>query len=118
MNEEQLKAFLIRDKVFLKQIYNGPNLLKNKTVLLSAEENEINTLLKYLHFVANGKITITKKNFDEIKKAKKLTFLQQKVEKTSNLLKLLNANRKVKIAFILKLSSILPNLLYGLFNLI
>lgn len=81
MNQDQLKLLLTRDKVFLKRLYNGPNFMKNKLILSAAEDSELNTLIKYLHFVANGKITITKSNFEALQKAKKLKFVQSKVEK-------------------------------------
>ena len=45
MNEEQLKKFLLRDKPFLKQLYNGPNIVKNKDLTNSAHiwvPNKIN----------------------------------------------------------------------------
>lgn len=117
MSQDELKLLLLRDKAFLKRLFTGPNLLKNKEILHFADESELNTLLKYLHFVANGKITISKENFNQIKESKKLKLIQLKVEKMASLLKLLNGKRQDKISFLLKLSSILPNLLYGLFNL-
>lgn len=117
MNEDHLKELLIRDKVFLKQLYTGPNVLKNKDVLNTAAEIELNTLLKYLHYVANGKIPITKANFNILQKSKKLTFLQKQIEKPTHLIKLINGNRKLKINFLLKISNVLPQLLYALFNL-
>lgn len=117
MNEDNLKLLLIRDKVFLKQLYSGPNVVKNKSILLSAENSELNTLLYYLHFVANGKIPITKNNFQALKKSKKLTFIQKKIEKDADLSKLVNSSRKIKLNFLIKISTSFPNLLYALFNL-
>lgn len=117
MNEDNLKLLLIRDKVFLKQLYSGPNVVKNKSVLLSAENNELNTLLYYLHFVANGKIPITKANFEALKKSKKLIFIQKKIEKDSDLNKLINSSLKIKLNFLIKISNIFPYILYALFNL-
>lgn len=117
MNEEQLKLLLVRDKVFLKSLYEGPNFLKNKEILSASEDNELNTLIKYLHFVANGKIPITKLNFEKVQKLKRLRFIQLKVESKNKTIKLLNSSRKEKLNFLTKLSVIYPYLLYGLFNL-
>lgn len=117
MNQNELKLLLVRDKVFLKRLYDGPNYLKNKTVLETAEDNELNTVIKYLHFVSNGKITITKSNFQEILKSKKLNYIRNNVEKESNMIKTLNLSRKKKLNFLLKLATVMPYLLYGLFNL-
>ena len=51
-----MKSYLIRDKGFLKELYEGNNPLKNKKVLQSAEDSELNTLIKFLHFLSNGEI--------------------------------------------------------------
>ena len=63
MNKEQLKSYLIRDKGFLKQLYEGPNPLKNKKVLTCADDSELNTLIKYLHYLSNGEIKMKKECF-------------------------------------------------------
>lgn len=118
MNEDELKLLLCRDKVFLKRLYSGPNYLKNRDILNSATEAELNTLIQYLHFVANGKITIKKSNFNQIKKNNKLQLIRSKVEKENNCLHLLNSKRQIKLSFLLKMATIMPYLLYGLFNLI
>lgn len=118
MNQDQLKLLLVRDKVFLKRLFSGPNYLKNRDILNAAEDNELNTLIKYLHFVANGEIPITKKNFTELQKQKKINYIRFHVEKLSKALKLINASRKDKLSFLLKLCTSMPFLLYNLFNLI
>lgn len=118
MNEDQLKLLLVRDKVFLKRLYEGPNILKNKDILQSAEDSELNTLIKYLHFVSNGKISITKDNFHVLVKHKKLTIIRQNVESKTKLIKLLNSSREKRLKFLLNFCVVMPNLLYGLFNLI
>lgn len=51
MDIENFKAILIRDKQILKQLYSGPNVLKNKRILLSATDNELKTILSYLYYV-------------------------------------------------------------------
>lgn len=117
MNQDQLKLLLNRDKVFLKRLYSGPNIVKNREILQAAEDSELNTLIKYLHFIANGEITITKENFNQLKESKKLKLIQINVENSSKTIKLLNASRKQKLVFLLKLSNVMPNLLYALFNL-
>lgn len=117
MNQDQLKLLLVRDKVFLKRLYSGPNFLKNKDILSAAEDSELNTLIKYLHFIANGKITITKKNFAELRKLKKISYITLHVQTLPKVLKLLNSPRKAKLTFLIKLSTVMPFLLYGLFNL-
>lgn len=117
MNNDPLKELLVRDKAFLKALANGPNVEKNNDVLENATDYELDTILKYLHYVANGKISISKANFALILKSKKLGLIRKTIEKNGSLKKMLQNNRKLKIGFLLKLSSIMPFLLYGLFNL-
>lgn len=54
MNKENLKLCLVRDKTFLKSLYEGPDTIKNYKILNSADDTQLITLLKYLHFLANG----------------------------------------------------------------
>lgn len=117
MNKSILKSQLVRDKEFLRQIYSGPNLIKNKRVLTSASDNELNTLLRYLFFVTNGDIQINAENFAQIKKMKKISLLHHKLSNKADFQNFINGPRMLKIDFILKLSSALPYLMYGLFNL-
>lgn len=116
MNKNIIKALLIRDKQFLRSIYDGPNVLKNKRILNASDDAQINTLLKYLYCVTNGLILINAENFKNIPKVK-LNLLQKHLEKKIDYQNLINGPRQNKILFILKLSSALPFLMYGLFNL-
>lgn len=117
MKQEILKSYLLRDKGFLKELYEGPNPLKNARILNNASDTQLNTLIYYLHFLTCGDIKITKANFNEIEKCKKLHLLKSKVEKMSNVKFLINGPRAEKLLFLKKLSIVYPNLLYGLFNL-
>lgn len=117
MKRETLKSYLIRDKIFLKELYSGPNPLKNNRILNNANDSQLNTLLFYLHFLANGEIKINKSNFEKIEKNKKLSLIKRNVENKKACLSLINNDRSVKLTFLKKLNVIYPNLLYGLFNL-
>lgn len=88
MNDEILKAMLVRDRGFLYSLYQGSNVIKNKRILANANDSEINTLLRYLHFVSSGKIPMTKKNFDQIP-AFKLKLIKKNVETAAKLEKIL-----------------------------
>jgi hypothetical protein len=85
-NREQMKSLLIRDKSFLRELYEGPNHLKNNRVLKGANDSQLNTLLKFLYFLANGEIKMKKENFEIIEKANKLKLIKSRVEKKSNLI--------------------------------
>jgi hypothetical protein len=116
INNEQMKTLLIRDKGFLKMLYEGSNHLKNKRVLASSNDCQIDTLIKYLHFLANGIIKIKKENFDQIKQQGKLKLIKANVESKTKLKAILKSERSQKLKFINKLCKVYNNLLYVLFN--
>lgn len=115
MKKETLKSYMVRDKAFLRALYVSDNILKNKRLLNGASDIQLNTLLGYLHFLTTGEIKINKKNFDAIKP--KIKYLRKNVETKTSFSTILNGERPQKIHFLLKLYDILPNLLYGVFNL-
>jgi len=116
ISNEQMKSLLIRDKSFLKSLYEGSNPLKNKRVLNSSNDCQLDTLLKYLHFVANGIIKIKEGNFDQIRQDGKLKLIKTNIESLSKLKKTLKSERALKLKFLNKLSKIYSPLLYILFN--
>lgn len=81
MNEETLKRYLIRDKPFLRELYEGTSKLKNNQVLYFASDSKLNTLIRFLHFLVNGVIKIKRENFEVIQKYRKLLLLKRNVEK-------------------------------------
>ena len=64
MNKESVKQCLIRDKGFLRELYESNNSNKTKSLLNSASDIKLTTLIKFLHFLANGEIPIKKENFE------------------------------------------------------
>jgi len=68
MDKKLMRSFLIRDKGFLKELYIGVESSKNKRILYFAEDGQLNTLIKYLHFLANGEIEIKKVYLKSLKK--------------------------------------------------
>jgi hypothetical protein len=71
-----MKILLIRDKSFLKSLYEGSNPLKNKRLLNSSNDRQLDTILKYLHFVSNGHIKIKKENFEIINSENRLKLIK------------------------------------------
>ena len=116
MNKETLKSYLTRDKSFLKELYEGENVSKNNRIVNFASDTKLNTLIKLLHFIANGEIKIKRVNFEIIQKNNKLQLIKRNVEKKSALRKLLNGEREMKVKFLQKLSPIFSAFLYCLFN--
>ena len=116
MNKELMKSQLIRDKEFLKSLYEGSNPLKNRRVLNSANDLQLDTVLKYLHFVSNRHIKIKKENFENISKEKKLKTIKENVETKKKISTLLKSDRSAKLKFLNKLCKVYSSLFYILFN--
>jgi hypothetical protein len=100
----------------LRELYEGPNPLKNNRILNSANDSQLNTLIKFLHFLANGEIRMKKENFKVIENANKLKLIKAKVEKKKNMNNLIKSERKLKLKFLNKLSNLYDALLDTLFN--
>jgi len=83
MSNEQFKSQLIRDKLFLKELYESNSASKSKRILYFGSDSEINTLIKYLHLVSNGEIKIKKENFESLKKHH-LSTIKKNLEKKLN----------------------------------
>jgi hypothetical protein len=116
LNREAMKNLLIRDKGFLRELFEGPNPLKNNRVLKGASDSQLNTLIKFLHFLANGEITMKKENFEIIEQAHKIKMIKGRVEKKKNMNYLLKSERKEKLKFLNKLCNVYNALLATLFN--
>jgi hypothetical protein len=83
MSSEQFKSQLVRDKLFLKELYLSKSSSKSKRLLYFASDPEIATLLKYLHFVSNGEIKIKKANFEALRNYH-LNTIKKNFEKKQN----------------------------------
>ena len=106
----------MRDKEFLRELYQVQSRLSNNRILTSASDTKINTLIRFLHFLANGEIRIKKENFELIQGNKKLNLIKRNVEKKAALARLLKSERDTKMKFLKQLSAIYSALLYCLFN--
>ena len=56
MNKDSLKTLMVRDKDFLKELYQSQSAVRAKQILQFSSDSKLKTLLLYLHFVANGEI--------------------------------------------------------------
>ncbi len=111
-----MRSYLLRDKGFLKELYIGTEPSKNKRLLYFANDSQLNTLIKYLHFLANGEIEIKKSTFDIIEKSNKLKTITKKVERLNSTQLLVKGPRSKKLLFLNQLIDIYSSLLYPLFN--
>jgi len=117
LDKETFKAQLVRDKAFLKGLFEGPNPLKNRRLLLGASEPELNTLIELLCYVTNGKLRLTHASFKNIKAKKKFKYLVANFEGPNAVESLLNETFENKVEVLMKLSIVFPDLLSPLFYL-
>jgi hypothetical protein len=82
MNKENVKSCLVRDKAFLRELYQSNNSQKTKRLLNSASDLKLNTIIKFLHFLSNGEIKIKKQNFDALVTQKRFSFLKRVINNT------------------------------------
>lgn len=115
LDRETLKSYLIRDKAFLRSLFTGSNTLKNRRLILAANEGEIDTLIKYLHYLVNGKIKISASSFQGIQKSRKLAYLRKTFESRKSFELMLTSDDRLKRSFVLKLGNNLSDLLTPLF---
>lgn len=115
MSHEQFKQYLQRDKQFLKELYESDSIAKSKRVLNFANDNELHTLCKYLHFLSNGEIKIKKKNFDSLG-VRQMAITKKNFESKKSLQKVSQLARKDKLRMLSKLIPGFNNLLAPLFN--
>ena len=115
MNQEQLKTCLQRDKTFLKELFESDSVVKSKRILNFANDAEVITLIKYLHFVSNGEIPIKQQNFESVQK-KHLNNIKKNFEKKSNVQQLLQNSRKAKLVVLIKIIPSFRHLLTPLFR--
>ena len=114
LTKEHMKSLLIRDNGFLRELYEGQNPIKNKQLLLYANDSQLVTLLKFLYFLSNGLIKIKKENFEKLP-LRKLNLLKKTVEKQTKLYEMINSDRKVKTKFLLQFVNCYDALLDCLF---
>ena len=116
MNKVVFRSHLVRDKGFLKTLYEGENKVKNNRILSVANDSKLDTLIVLLHFITNGDIKIKKENFEVMRDHKKLNVLRRHVEKKSSVNVLLQSERIDKLKFLKQFSAIYSSILYCLFN--
>lgn len=77
MNKEIVKQCLVRDKGFLRELYESTNVPNTKRILNFASDSNLSTLLKFLHFLATGEIRIKRENFEKIQAHKRLNYIKK-----------------------------------------
>ena len=114
MNQEHMKALLLRDKVFLRTLYSSDSAAASKKLLNNASDSKLNTLVKFLHMEANGHIKIRRQDFEALSNGL-VKYFRKHFEPKAALKRLLR-DRQVKVQALSRLSPFFPQLLFTLFN--
>jgi hypothetical protein len=77
MDQETMKQLLVRDKNFLRELYESSNSASAKKLINFASDLKLNTVIKFLHFLSTGEIPIKKQNFDALIEHKRLIFVKK-----------------------------------------
>lgn len=115
LDKTNLKASMLRDKGFLKKLYNGSGAYNLKT-LQNASDIELSTLIKVLFYITNGEIKIKKQHFDQLMSNNKVHKLRANFESKSRIQTLLKSERLAKLKSLRPLIDSFSILLYPLFN--
>jgi len=115
MDQESVKALLLRDKGFLKSLYESSSTLSANNTLTSASDVKLNTLIKFIHLVANGEIKIKKNHYDALNK-KQMKTIERHLESKTAVKRLLKEERQEKLKVLKRFSPVAHQLLYTLFN--
>ena len=113
-----LRSLLISHKVFLKTLYTGNSQINFKT-FDNASERQLNIILRILHLIANGVITMKSAHFKIVKTSKRFKLLTDKFQSSASFYKILNSNvtdRPTRVKLLKQFASLYPQLFYTLFN--
>lgn len=114
MNSERFKPMLVRDKIFLEELYSSST-PQARQIVKTVSDSKLNTLIQLLHFITKGEIKIRKEDFAAMPK-RIVVILRKQVESSKSTKALLNSEREVKVKFLCKLAPYFPHITYTLFN--
>ena len=115
MDIPYLRGEFLQVKGFLKDLYSN-NPRSNTTRISFANTKSLNTLIKILHLVCNGNITIRKADHEALVKSRRLKTLRNSFESKKDFVNLLNSNSEQKIKILKLFVALYKNLLYTMFN--
>lgn len=115
MNKENLRALMLKHRVFLKQLYSIGTIKSKKSLLLKSNVEQVDTLLNVLFYITQGDIPIQRSNFNLLSKHRVLPVLHNAFITVNKLTKLINSSLKEKTVFLLKFMKFYKVLLQPLF---
>jgi hypothetical protein len=113
MDKVYLLSLFLTEKGFLKKLYKSEE--SPKRLLLIANDKSLNVIIKILHLIAIGEISLRSSDASSLKKSLRMKKLTQFESKTY-FLKILNGSREDKIKSLNQFASVFPVLLYSFFN--
>lgn len=115
MDTAYLRNEFLTVKGFLKEL-STLNPRRNASKIYHATEKELDILIKILHLVCIGKISLRKSDFEAIKQSKRLHLLKSHFETKSSLITALKKDKSEKVTLLKKFCALYSNLLYTMFN--
>ena len=118
MDTIYLQSLLINHRPFLKSLYTGNNLLNLRTIE-NASDRQLNIVIRVLHLIANGVISMKAAQFKVVKSSKRFKLLRDKFESKASFAKILNSvatDKPIRVKLLKQFASIYPQLFYTMFN--
>ena len=109
------REILPRDKGFLLDLYHN-NRLVNQNLIIGADEFHLNTLIQICHLILNNTIPTLKQNFENLKRARKVSLLKKHFKSNKDFLEILYGSREQKVLILKRLSAVFCYLLASLFE--
>jgi len=113
MDKVYLRTLFITEKGFLLNLQRGEE--SASRLLLIASDKSLNVLIRILHLISDGQITLRAVDSSLIQKSKKMKKLLQ-FESKKYFLRMLNESRATKLTVLKQFVKIYPILLYSFFN--
>lgn len=112
MDKLYLRHMFEVHKDTLRKLYDGKN---TQNVLMAANDSCLDVLIKILHLIASGKISLRRKDHEQIKKSRRENKLLA-FESSSFFLEQLNGSRENKLKALKQFSKVYPFILHLFFN--
>jgi hypothetical protein len=112
MDKLYLRHLFELNRETLNKLYLGKNTQK---VLMGATDNCLEALIKILHLIASGKITLRRKDHEQIKKSRRENKLLA-FESSSYFLNQLHDTRENKLKVLKQFVKVYPFILHLFFN--
>ncbi len=107
-----MRAQLLKHKLFFKNLHEQNRVTK---VLNNASDEALNFLLRFLHLIVNGHVSLHAKGVEAINKSMRESKLAQ-FESRKFLMQKLKSSREDKLKILRQFSSLYGHLLHYVFN--